>query len=68
LTGVKIPKLATLIMRPRYPYIKQIKIDSQFSTDIILNDKIRKKNSIKKTTKKQHKSTGVNPLSSIPKT
>jgi len=55
-------------MRPRYPYIKQIKIDSQFSTDIILNDKIRKKNSIKKTTKKQHKSTGVNPLSSIPKT
>ena len=41
----------TLIMRLRYPHKKQIKTDyeTQFSTDPILNDKI-KKNSIKKKT------------------
>jgi hypothetical protein len=38
------PKLTTLIMRLRYPHIKQIKTDykTQFSTDPILNDKIKK--------------------------
>jgi len=49
LTGVKIPKPATLIMRSIYHYRKQIKIDyeTQFLTDLVLNDKIKKK-SIKK--------------------
>jgi hypothetical protein len=44
----------TLIMRLRYPHKKQIKTDykTQFSTDPILNDKI-KKNSIKKNTASQ---------------
>jgi hypothetical protein len=34
----------TLVMRPIYPHKKQIKIDYevQFSTNPILNDKIRK--------------------------
>jgi hypothetical protein len=38
-------KPAALIMKPRYLYIKQIKInyDIQFSTDPILNNKIKKK-------------------------
>jgi len=38
-------KPATLIMKPRYLYIKQIKInyDIQFSTDLILNNEIKKK-------------------------
>jgi hypothetical protein len=53
----------TLIMRLRYPHKKQIKTDyeTQFSTDPILNDKI-KKNSIKK---KHRESTGVNSLNII---
>jgi hypothetical protein len=44
-----MPKLVTLILRPRYSYKKQIKIDyeTQFPTDQILNDKIKKKTSIK---------------------
>jgi hypothetical protein len=40
-----MPKLVTLIVRPRYSYKKQIKINhkAQFSTDPVLNDKILKK-------------------------
>jgi hypothetical protein len=40
-----MPKLITLILRPRYSHKKQIKIDheTQFSTDQILNDEIEKK-------------------------
>jgi len=49
LTRVKIPKLVTLIVRSRYSCKKQIKInyEIEFSTDPMLNDKIRKKKSIK---------------------
>jgi hypothetical protein len=45
LTRVKISKLMTLIVRPRYSYKKQIKInyEIQFPTDLMLNDKIEKK-------------------------
>jgi hypothetical protein len=45
LTRVKISKLMTLIVRPRYSYKKQIKInyEIQFPTDPMLNDKIEKK-------------------------
>jgi len=52
LTGVKIPKPATLIVRSIYHYRKQIKIDyeTQFLTDLVLNDKI-KKNQLKNNTK-----------------
>jgi len=34
----------TLILRPKYSYKKQIKIDyeAQFLTDLMLNDKIKK--------------------------
>jgi hypothetical protein len=40
-----MPKLMTLILRPRILIKKQIKIDyeAQFPTDQILNDKIEKK-------------------------
>ena len=40
-----MPKLATLIVIPRYSYKKQIKInyEAQFSIDRILNNKIIKK-------------------------
>jgi hypothetical protein len=33
----------TLIVRPRYPYIKQIKTnyEVQFLTDLVMNDKIK---------------------------
>jgi hypothetical protein len=43
-------KPATLIVWPRYSYRKQIKKDYevQFLTDLMLNDKTKKKNSIKK--------------------
>jgi len=39
-------KLMVLILRPRYSYKKQIKIDyeTQFSTYPLLNDKIEKNN------------------------
>ena len=39
-----MPKLVTLIVRPRYFHKKQIKTDykAQFSTNPILNDKIKK--------------------------
>ena len=42
-------KPVTLILRQRYSHKKQIKIDyeTQFPTDQILNDKIKKKTSIK---------------------
>jgi hypothetical protein len=45
LTGVKMSKPATLIMRPRYFHIKQIKInyEAQFSTDSMLSNEIVKK-------------------------
>jgi hypothetical protein len=38
-----MPKLVTLILKPRYSHKKQIKIDyeAQFSTDPMLNDKIK---------------------------
>jgi hypothetical protein len=37
-------KLATMIVRPRHPYKKQIKTnyEVQFPTDPLLNDKIEK--------------------------
>ena len=61
-----MPKLATLIVRPRYPHRNQIKTDykTQSSTDLVLNDEIKKK-LIKKRHKKQLKPTWVNPLSTI---
>jgi hypothetical protein len=39
-----MPKPVTLILRPIYSHKKQIKIDheAQFSTDRMLNDKIKK--------------------------
>jgi hypothetical protein len=45
-------KPVTLIVRQKYSYKKQIKTDyeTQFPTDLMLNDKIEKK-SIKKTQK-----------------
>jgi hypothetical protein len=38
-------KYMTLILRPRYSHKRQTKIDyeAQFSTDLMLNDKIKKK-------------------------
>jgi len=46
-------KLATMIVRPRHPYKKQIKTnyEVQFPTDPLLNDKIKKKFNLKKTQK-----------------
>jgi hypothetical protein len=43
-------KLVTSIMKQKYLYRKQIKIDyeTQFSIDLMLNDAIEKKISIKK--------------------
>jgi hypothetical protein len=43
-------KPATLIVRSRYSYRKQIKKDyeAQFLTDLVLNDKIEKKIQLKK--------------------
>jgi hypothetical protein len=43
-------KPATLIVRPRYSYRKQIKKDyeAQFLTDLMLNDKIEKQIQLKK--------------------
>ena len=40
-----MPKLVTMILKPRYSPKKQIKIDyeTQFPTDPMLNDKIGKK-------------------------
>jgi hypothetical protein len=45
LTGVKMPKIEYLIMRPRYTHKKQIKIyyEVQFSTELTLNDENEKK-------------------------
>ena len=55
----------TLILRPRYSHKRQTKIDyeAQFSTDLILNDKIKKQ--LNKRQKKQLESTRVNLLSTI---
>jgi hypothetical protein len=49
---VRIPKLVTLILRPRYYHKKQIKIsyEAQFLTDAMLNDK-NKKNQLNKRCK-----------------
>jgi len=46
-------KPMTLIMRSRYPHKKHIKTnyESQTPNDPVLNDKIRKKNQLKKTQK-----------------
>jgi hypothetical protein len=46
---IKMLKSATSIMRPIYSHRKQIKTyyETQFLTDPILNNEIRKKNSIK---------------------
>lgn len=57
---VKIPKLATLITRLRYPYGKQIKTDyeDQFPTDPILNDKTEKINKLNKTQKTTRDNSG----------
>jgi hypothetical protein len=40
-----MPKHVTLILRPRYSYKKEVKIDyeTQFPTNPILNDKIENK-------------------------
>ena len=59
-----MPKLRTLIARPRYPHRKQIKTnyEAQFSTNLVLNDE---KKSIKKRHKTQFESTWVNSLSII---
>ena len=45
LTRVKMSKLMTSILKQRYSHKKQIKIDyeTQFPTDVMLNDKIEKK-------------------------
>ena len=58
-------KYMTLILRPRYSHKRQTKIDyeAQFSTDLMLNDKIEKK--LNKRQKKQHESIRVNLLSTI---
>jgi hypothetical protein len=42
---VKMLKLVTLIVRQRYSYKNQIKIDyeAQFPTNLMLNDKIKNK-------------------------
>jgi hypothetical protein len=52
---VKMSKLVTLIVRSKYSHKKQIKTnyETQFSTDLILNDKIEKKNQLNKRHKKQ---------------
>ena len=67
LTKVKIPKLLTLIVRPRCSHKNQIKInyEAQFLTDPMLNDKIKKKNQLNKRHKKQPELTEVNLLSNI---
>ena len=59
LTRVKITKLMTLIVRPRYSHKKHIKTDyeAQFSTNLILNDKIKKINHLNKRQKKKLEST-----------
>jgi hypothetical protein len=56
-------KHATMIMRPRYPYRKEINkyYEAQFLTGSVLNDEIKKK-SIKKRHKKQLEYARVNPL------
>jgi hypothetical protein len=63
---VKMPKLVTLIVIPRYTHKKQIKTnhEAQFSTDPMLNNKI-KKNQLNKRHKKQPESTQVTSLSTI---
>ena len=50
---VKMPKLMTLIMKPRYPHKQQIKTyyEIQIFTDLVLNNEIEKK-SIKNKTQK----------------
>ena len=62
-----MPKLVTLILRPRYFYKKQIKIDyeTQFPTDQILNDKIKKKHQLNKRYKKQLELIRLNSLNII---
>jgi hypothetical protein len=54
------------IVRPRYPYRKQIKINykAKFLTDPILNNEIEKKNQLKKY-RKRLESTQVNLLNTI---
>ena len=46
-------KHATMIMRPRYPYRKEINkyYEAQFLTGSVLNDEIKKKNQLKNDTK-----------------
>jgi len=58
LISVKIPKLATLIARLRYPHRKQIRTyyEVQFPTNSVLNDEIEK-NQLKKGHKTQPEST-----------
>jgi len=58
-------KYMALILRPRYSHKRQTKIDyeAQFSTDLMLNDKIEKK--LNKRQKKQLESIRVNLLSTI---
>jgi len=58
-----MPKHVTLIVRLRYSHKKHIKTDceAQFSTDSMLDDKI-KKNQLNKKNKKQPESTRVKPI------
>jgi hypothetical protein len=57
LTRVKMSKLMTSILKQRYSHKKQIKIDyeTQFPTDLMLNDKIEKKYKFKKFVKVKKK-------------
>jgi hypothetical protein len=58
-----MPKLVTLIVSPKYPHRKQIKID--YEAHLVLNNKIFKKHSIKNKIKNNPCLFGVNPLSTI---
>jgi len=62
-------KSATSIMRPIYSHRKQIKTyyETQFLTNLVLNNEIRKKIQLKIRYKKLLESTQVNPLSIISK-
>ena len=71
LTVVKMPKSTILIMRPRHMshiYRNQIKTDyeTQFWTDLVLNNEIGEKIQWKIKYKKQIESNRINSLSTIP--
>ena len=57
-----MPKPTTLILKPKYPHIKQIKIyyEAQFPTKLMLNDEIEKKSIKKKNIKNDPSQLGLN--------